>query len=176
MISIVTTISTALNKLGQRVSKVFRMGRDDVREAIQSAPHGIDANPVKDMVAVYADGQVKGQQVILGYLNKNCISEVGGIRVYSTNTSGAEQIAIYLRANGTIEVGGDSDFMVRYEPMAATIDEIKSDIATLKQAFTAWVTVPGDGGAALKAIAATWAATPLIKDIADSKINEIKTL
>jgi hypothetical protein len=167
MISIVTLISTSKNKIGQLVSKVFRLGRDDVRQAINAAPHGVDSNPVKDMVAVYADGSVKGQQVIIGYLNKNAVAEVGGLRLYSTNTNGVEQIAIYFRANGTIEVGGDSDFMVRYSALETAFNELQTKFNTFANAY-----VPGSP----TTVGLPPTVAPSTADISLAKINEIKTL
>jgi len=167
MINIAQVISTQLNKLNQRVIKVFVKGRDDVRAAINASPHGIDSNPVKDMVAVYANGEVKGQQVILGYLNKEAIAEVGGSRIFSTNANGVEQIAIYLRANGTIEVGGDSDFMVRYSALETAFNELQDKFNTFANAY-----VPGSP----TTVGMPPAVLPSTANITLAKINEIKTL
>lgn len=41
-------------------------------------------------------------------------------------------------------------------PLVTQLNTIIEDINTLKQAFAAWVVVPEDGGAALKAVAAEW--------------------
>lgn len=47
------------------------------------------------------------------------------------------------------------------EEVANEINSLKDDLNNLKAAFAAWVVVPSDGGAALKAITATWAAQTL---------------
>lgn len=53
---------------------------------------------------------------------------------------------------------------------------IENDVNLLKQAFAAWVVVPSDGGAALKAITAAWfgqALTPTtLTDIENPKIKQ----
>lgn len=51
--------------------------------------------------------------------------------------------------------------MVKVIDLVTRMNKIESDNNTLKAAFAAWVVVPTDGGAALKAITATWAAQQL---------------
>lgn len=169
-------ISTELGALGKRLVKVLRYGKSDVQTPTQAAPYGIDSNPVKDMIAVYCATGVKGKPVVLGYLNKDQLAGVGEIRFKSTDEDGAEQMYLWLKNDGTMEVGGDADFMVRYSALETAYNELQDDVNTLKQVFSAWAVVPSDGGAALKTAAATWYGTPLTSDISDAKIEEIKTL
>jgi len=67
--------------------------------------------------------------------------------------SGTNKVAsIQLRGD---EFGG----LVKVKELADVVKEIKDDLNSLKQVFTTWVPVastPGDGGASLKAAAATW--------------------
>lgn len=51
--------------------------------------------------------------------------------------------------------------MVKAEQLAQRINAIEKDINTLKNVFSAWVTTPNDGGAALKLAAAAWAGSLL---------------
>ncbi len=172
----VKTISTEIDDLSRRIIKVLRFGKSDVQTSLEGMPFGLDSNPIKNLVAIYAETSEKGKTVIIGYLNKNQLAAVGENRFFSTDENGELKTFIWLKNNGTIEIGGDADNAVRYSPVADSVNEIKNDIATLKQIFAAgWTPIPNDGGAALKAAAATWAGTALTKDIADAKINEIKT-
>jgi hypothetical protein len=100
------------------------MGKDDVQEATESSPFGIDSNPIKNMVAVYAKTGEKGDTVIIGYLNKNKIAESGETRFYSTDQEGVEQISFYLKSDGTAELGGNDDNLVRYKPVEDLVAEI----------------------------------------------------
>jgi hypothetical protein len=75
------TISTAVSKIGTRLQKFLGMGRKDVQETEVCQPFGIDGNSVKDMVAIYSPTLVKGETVVIGYINKNAIAEVGGLRL-----------------------------------------------------------------------------------------------
>lgn len=54
--------------------------------------------------------------------------------------------------------------------VATRFNLIEQDINNLKTAFSSWVTAPGDGGAALKAITATWYGSQLIQT-QESDIN-----
>jgi hypothetical protein len=169
-------ISTQLDDLSRRLIKVLRFGRSDVQTPFQALPHGIDSNPVKDWLAVYSETTEKGKPVIIGYINPDQLAEVGGTRIYSTDGNGAVQFAIYLRADGTCEVGGDTDNMVRFVPVANSVNELKDSVNELKNLFTSWTPVPNDGGAALKSVVTSWASSPLVEDITGAKIDEVKTL
>lgn len=59
-------------------------------------------------------------------------------------------IASYM-LNGD-EFGG----IVKVIELTSKLNAIENDINVLKTVFSSWVTVPNDGGAALKAITSTW--------------------
>lgn len=71
--------------------------------------------------------------------------------------------------------GGKLGGMINVVDMVDVVNDIKKDNNTLKQAFAAWVVAPEDGGAALKAITADWAASelsPTVRtDIEDTTIT-----
>ena len=58
--------------------------------------------------------------------------------------------------------GGDNDGLVKIGDLITKLNNIENDLNTIKAAFSAWVTVPNDGGAALKAITATWFADTFV--------------
>jgi len=68
-------------------------------------------------------------------------------------TSEIEQVELYGDNYGGIVIS---------QKVADELNEIKQDINTLKTVLSAWVVVPGDGGAALKTAAATWAGSQLV--------------
>lgn len=176
MIKITKVISTAFDNLNRLIPKVLVSGKDDVQTGTEISPYGVDSNPIKDMYAVYAKTETKGKKVIIGYLNVNRLAETGETRLFSTDDSGALQTYIWLTKDGFIELGGDADHAVKFSKMKEVIEELQTDLANLKQAFNSWVVVPNDGGSALKASSATWAGTPLTKDIDDAKNDKIKTI
>ena len=174
MINVVKILSSSINQ-GKRVLKFLRYGRQDVQTSVEVMPFGVDSNPVKDMVAIYSETAQNGKTVIIGYINKNQVAEIGGFRTYSTDSYGNVTGYTYLRSNGDMELLGNTNFAVKYNELANVFDELQSDINTLKNLFATWVPVPTDGGTALKTITATWSATPIIEDITTVKNDKIKT-
>lgn len=159
-----------------REVKIKLHGDKDVRTADEAMPYGWDSSPVKDMVAILAPTQNNGQPVIIGYINKNQLAEVGETRMYSTDADGALQTYVWLKNDGTMEVGGDADNMVRYSKLETAFNELKGKVNSLVTAYNAHTHIlalsAGTGTAATTATTAT-ASTA---DITQAKIDEIKTL
>ena len=160
MIWLTTTISTAVDSLGRLIQKVRRLGKSDIQTAPLVAPYGIDSNAIIDMIAIYAESSVKGQQVILGYINKNANAEVGGLRLFSTDSEGAEQFYIYLRAGNNLELGGANRHLARFEELETAFNQLKSDFNTHTHTETGLITMPP--------------LIPSTADISTAKINNIK--
>lgn len=79
-------------------------------------------------------------------------------------------------AGGVVEFnGGGNDGMVNVRSLTAKLNALERDLNNLKTVFTGWVTVPQDGGAALKTAAAAWAGKQLQTtaqgDIEDTKVK-----
>jgi hypothetical protein len=165
MINISKVISFSFDSLKRQLVKVYRLGKDDVQEAIQGTPFGIDSSPVKDMQAIFMQTGEKGKTVIVGYLNRNHISEKGETRIYSTNDTGVVQIFLHLKNDGTAEFGGDTDNLVRFSKLEEGFNQLKSD-------FNAFLTHVHGGSGSPPAPPAI----PSMASIADAKIDEIKTL
>lgn len=138
------------------------------REIPQSLPYGVDSAPVREMVAVYANTADMGNSVIVGYVYKDAVAEVGSIRLYSENGY------VYLRANGNLELLGDSKHMVRYEELETGFNSLKQSVTDLTLLFNAHVhvTVTSLG----TPTPPTPTAIPPTATITGAKINEIKTL
>lgn len=73
-------------------------------------------------------------------------------------------------------LGGENDGVPLVNPLLEKLNNLENDINTLKSAFSSWLVVPSDGGAALKAISATWAGQQLQptqkQDIEHTKIKQ----
>jgi hypothetical protein len=166
MINISKVISFSFDALKRQIIKVYRLGSIDVQEAIQGAPFGIDSSPVKDMQAIFMQTGEKGKTVIVGYLNRDHISEKGETRIYSTSESGEVQIFLHLKNDGTAEFGGDADNLVRYSPLNSELQAFKNALAAELGLIAAGIATGGG------------AYTPgaLSIDISGAKIDEIKTL
>lgn len=74
-------------------------GNKDVRESNEVSPYGWDSCPIAGVVAVYADTYSKGDNIVLGYANKNQIATEGQSRMYSTDTAGALKYFVYCKDN-----------------------------------------------------------------------------
>jgi hypothetical protein len=170
--SFVKTISTEVDSLQRRVIKFLRFGKKDVQTSLQVSPHGIDSNPVKDLIALYADTGEKGKTVLVGYLNKNVLAAVGETRLYSTDADGALQTFIWLKADGTMELGGNTKHLARFEELKSGYDQLKTDFNNLVTAFNAHMhPTAGTGPPSPPTVTGT-ASTASIDS---SKIDEIKT-
>jgi hypothetical protein len=80
----------------------------------------------------------------------------------------AEVDEVWLRgtANGGI---------VKVSELVTKLNNLESDLNTLKTAFSSWVVVPTDGGAALKTITAAWYGSQLTQTTAnDIQSNTVK--
>lgn len=168
----VKVISSIIDSFGVKV-KFQNKGRDDVRETEQISPAGFESRPVKDMMAIYMKTQQDGDDVIIGYLVKDAIVDVGESRMFSTDSSGQLQFAIHLRNDGTAEIGGDSDFMVRFSELKNGFDALKSDFNTFVTTYNTHVH-PSPAGGSTGTTPAT--GSPSGASIDACKIDEIKTI
>jgi len=140
--------------------KVLRYGKSDVQTADSVSPFGIDSKPVKDQIAVFCKTSDVAQSVILGYLNNSDKTEEGEFRIYATDSDGSEVFDILLKNDGTCEIGGSGDFLVKYNGLnldfQAFILELNTKLA-----------------AAFSAVGGSWPGITL--DISNGKIDNIKT-
>lgn len=157
-------ISSEFDNLKKRLVKVLRFGKDDVQTAQEAAPFGTDSNPIKDMIAVYMPTSERGKNVIVGYLNKNQLAEVGEHRIYSTDSGGELKAYVWLKNDGNIELLGTGDNLVKYSPLNQELQEFKTAIQAELVKIQAGLT--GVGGA--------YAPGSLTVNISDAKIEKIK--
>jgi hypothetical protein len=164
MTTISKVISTSITN-SKRLIKFLGFGKNDVQEKNEFGPFGIDSNPVKDMVAIVVPSSEIGREIVLGYLNVNQLSAVGETRIFSTNESGVVQIAIHLKNNGNIEIGGNNDNLVRFT-------ELKSGLASQDTAINVEF---GKIATAINAIApGAYVPATIETNINASKIDELK--
>ena len=137
-------------------------------QANQGSKFGIVAFPrVGSYVVVgfVADGSagvvlltddVESVEVVISKSTARIEADEEGVHVRMGDDTSAE-----LTGEGVILNGGSFGGMVKAEQLAQRINAIEKDINTLKNVFSAWVTTPNDGGAALKLAAAAWAGSLL---------------
>lgn len=98
------------------------------------------------------------------------IPEIGSTVTVIASTYGEPYVSSYSEVRQIIFMGGDLGGMVKLLELVSKLNNIEKDINTLKNAFKAWTVLPGDGGAALKTIAATWAGS----NIAETKRADLE--
>lgn len=175
MISLVKIIDTTIDNLKRRVVKFLRLGGKDVQSSLQAEPYGVDAHPIKDMIAIYAKTGEKGKTVIIGYINKNQQALIGEHRLFSTDKNGVEKAFLWLRNDGNLEVNGDDDNMVRFSELKTEFDKLTSDFNSLVSTFNTHVH-PGVTAGGASTLVTVTSGAPSTADIADAKIDEVKTL
>ncbi len=161
-----TTVRTISSRVVNAVRQItfLRFGLNDVQETEVIQPYGTDANPIKGMVAIYAQTSVQGEPVIIGYINKNQLAEPGEHRTFSTDANGNVKTFIWLKNDGKIQLGGDADNAVRFSKLEDGFNALKAD-------FNTFLThVHGGSGSP-----PTPPQTPSTASISDAKINEILT-
>ena len=177
--NITKVISTTIER-GRRIIKVLRYGKSDVQTSYETAPFGVDSSPIKDMRAIYSPTAERGKSVIVGYINENQIAEDGEVRLFSVDSNGNLKAYTHLKKNGTIEINGSADNMVRYSKLAVAFNELKADfnlhVSTFNAHFhdvaTATAVTPGVPGISTPTKTPS---TPSTANISPSKIDDVKT-
>lgn len=170
MIRLVKIISAEIGTQGKRVIKFLGMGTDDVQTAQQTSPYGFDSNPVAGLVGVYAKTGQMGKTVLLGYFNRDQIAGIGETRLYSTDEDGELKTYIHLKNDETIEIGGNSDNMVRYSKLEEAFNQLRDDFNSHTHITTATVGASPTPGTIAPPTTSSAA------DISGAKIDKIKTL
>jgi hypothetical protein len=156
---ILSKIKSTFFEETRRIIKTLVYGFDDIKTGYEAAPYGTDSNPIAGMVAIYAETSEKGNQVIVGYLNKNQLAGPGEHRIYSTDSDGNLKFSIWLKADGTCEIGGNTHHLTQFEALKTGFDQLVSD-------FNAHVH-------ASNGVPPT---TPSVASVNSAKIAELKTL
>ncbi len=165
--NLVKIYSADLNSITQRVIKFLRFGSRDVQTAIESGPHGIDSFPVKDTVAIYAPTGNAGETVIVGYLLRDKLAQVGETRLYSTSIDGTLKTYIWLKNDGIMHFGGDADYVVSF-------NNLKTEFEKLQNKWDAFAAAYVPGSPSVTGLPATLQASGA--NIDNAKNTNIKTI
>lgn len=123
-------------------------------------PPGIDATPQANDRVIAIKRSESGSFVITGVLLKDAQSIPGELRLFSRNSAGAEQGEIFLKADGSIELNGNTQKLAMYGPLNTGLQSFITDLnAKLVTAFTA--------------VGGSWPGTSL--DISTSETTTLKT-
>lgn len=145
----------------KRILKVEEFG---VKTADECAPFGIDSSPIKGMTAIYQETTNNSESVIIGYINENQIAESGETRFYSMDANKTVKAFVFLKANGNIELNGNTHSGVRYAPLNSGI-----------QATDTAINIElGKIATAIGLLGGSYVPAPIITDISASENNTIK--
>lgn len=104
---------------GKRILKVFQFGAKTAKEV---SPFGFDGCAPENWTAIYGETSNKGESVVIGYINKNQLAEVGGSRMYALGSSGEVVGYVYARASGVLELNGNAFSSVRFQNLVQAIN------------------------------------------------------
>lgn len=132
-------ISTEFDKIKKRIVKVLIYGFNDVRTAPETGPYGVDSNPIAGMEAIYADTAARGKQVIIGYINKNQLADVGEFRIYSTDADGNLKAYAWLHNDGTMDLLGNANHVAQFEGLQSAFNQFRSDFNDLVSKYNSHI-------------------------------------
>lgn len=157
--NITKLISTVKDNLTRLIVKVRRLGLSDVQTGYQLAPWGYDSNPVTDKkyVPVFAKTGVKGETVIVGYIQQGMLTDPGEVRLFQI-FEGELGTQLWLR-NNKIELGGTTDAPVMHDALDLALQAEASAINTELAKISA----------AIGALGGAYAVAPISLDISAAK-------
>lgn len=166
------TVIKATIESGIRKIQMFFNNRSDIREVTELAPPGVDASPVKDAVAVYAETATSGKSISLGVINKKQKAAPGEIRLYAVDAGGNEVFNVWLKKDGTLLMGDSTNplayinFLVKHTQLNASLQTQATGINANLTAIAAAINaiVPG-----------SYTPIPVTIDITSAKTSKIKT-
>lgn len=110
---------------------------------------------------------------VQGNIPKNYTGTITDNILFEDNNSKTNNIK-YDQALKELTIFDGTDYAVKYNELLTVVQELQNDLTTLKAAFAAWVVSAGDGGAALKAAAATWTGTAITGDMTATKVEKVR--
>lgn len=129
----------------------------------------IDGLSIPD-VRLRASTEVDGAQIIVR-------PAVGSVVIVGSLTGDLDHLVVLSmdRAEEVIINGGSLGGIVKVKELTNKLNTLEREINDIKQVLSSWTPVPNDGGASLKAAAASWAGKPLTltrrEDYEDTKVT-----
>lgn len=157
-----STIKNAIRKL-----TVVRFGKTDIVTANECLPFGVDSQGIPNMIAVYSDTKINGEPVIIGWLNRSAIANVGEIRLFSTDSSGSPVYNVKLSNEGILYMGVSKNFDTSYNDFLVKFNELKAGFDQLVNDYNAHTHETGTGESSIPT-------TLSVASIDASKISNIK--
>lgn len=145
MIKLSKTESTRFNKIKNLLVKILGFGKKDIVECIEGQPFGVDSRPIKGEIAIIA--RTTGQEdIVLGYLPKNRLSDVGETRIFSVDSNGDLKAFAWFKKDGKIQFNGTGDHLVGYNALKLAFDELKNNFNEFVTAYDSHTHISGSSG------------------------------
>ena len=156
--------NTSIIEQGRRILKSFVRSKRDVQTSFFAASWGDDSCPV-DNSDVLHSATGGDDTVIIGVINQNQKTNPGEKRIFATDANGAVVVDIYLRNDGSIEVAGTGDNLVKYIPLNAGLQTFITNLNAELAIISAAVATKG----------VVYTPTVQSIDISGAKIDNLKT-
>jgi hypothetical protein len=174
---IIKVTETIIYKGLRRIKSTFS---GDTHDSVQISPFGDDSCPTEGVKGIKMATSTDAYHVILGYFNRSNIAAEGEKRLYSLSPDGSISFYVHLKNNGTMELGGTDDNIVRYSELKSGFDELKGDFNNfLTNEYNIHThPIPGvtPGSGSTTSSVTTSLGTSSEADISGCKIDEIKTI
>lgn len=158
-----------------RIVKAFRFIKNyfagNTHESAQCAPFGDDSCPIKGVNGLKTIVSTSSIQIIIGYFNKNPKAAAGEKRLYSVKPDGSISFEIWLKNDGTVEIGGNTDNMMRYSEMKKAFDQLESDFNSFINKYNTHT----HGVTGAKTGVPSFLGAASVADMSKAKIDSIKT-
>lgn len=137
------------------------------REASLYQQHGLRSRPVagsRGVFVPFGSGSREGVVIATENYTLDITLDEGGAAIYSTDAAGAVQALIKLRADGSVELNGDSKRLVTY-----------GELNTALQAFKTLINAHVHSGGTLALGLTGTPSVPTTIDISASQTSTLKT-
>lgn len=172
MLLLTKTLETIV-QASKRVIKVLTLGRSASRTAHLVQPWGEDSNPV-GWKAIYADTGTTGQPVIIGFINPNVAVAKGEKKIFSTDADGVESTSLYLKADGTMVLGGGADYAVRYSELETAFNTLRTDFNNLVTVYNLHIHTSAAAGSPTTPLLPPNTGISSSADVSGAKVDEIR--
>ena len=123
-----TNIEISTIKDGLRFIKAQVVSSYNARNVPQYGPAGLDSAPVAKTLAATTPTATKGADIVIGYQNLNQIAQPGETILYSQDADGVYKATATMRTDGSIELLGTGDFLIRYTAFDTAMQAYLTDL------------------------------------------------
>lgn len=180
------TLKEAIQILANTGAEIY--SKICVVDSVNETARTVDCSPIDEgapILSVNLQANQEGEEGLVIIPKQGSyviVTFLGQSTAFVSLTDEVEKVLVRI-GERTLKIDKDTiDFndgtlggLVIVGDLVKKLNAIENDLNSLKGIFSGWVTVPNDGGAALKGASAAWAGSQLtitqIKDIENDKVN-----